>query len=706
MTLTHNQLVLRAGDATLVLGSGILATVALDYRAWIDLWPALPILVAATLLVRSFQLVLGKYAYTSQVGIGALAGSLMAGPEIALLALAVGIVVADHGWLRRDLRPACINGGREVVALTAAYGAYAVALLATGAASPLSYAGMPALVVLAVAYFVASRGLTYFTLMVRGKLGPEDRLLILRYEIVAYALTLVGASAILFTMETLPAVSWPFVAALLGFGGIVLKRIVEEAIQAEEMNKIHAMETVITSNVSLDVSLRRIEALAHRILDWTDFRICQRRDDGFHVLYRGVATQRPRDRDGAAIEADADDLRADVAASGKALVVRDALRDPRTLQLAGGARSLVIQPLMFGEQCIGTLELEHRQPSRYGRKESALIQTCASRIATALHLTDLRRPLLETVRRVDQQVEQLSRAAQVLGAAAQAMTDSMQVVGAGLADQARDVGRGLEATAELTRATERVAEDSAHAAAASVSASDLAARHRSTIEDAMGRLVALKAFVDQSAARVTGLGAASRRVVSFLASIRELADLTNLLALNAAIEAARAGAQGKGFGVVADEVRRLAEQSAAAATEAGQLLADMQQRLSEVDEQMHKGHTGVAGVERVSALGLDALDAIVRATHDAGEGAERITRTADGQRAAYAGLRERMEAVAGISQRNRQGIEAVITRAGDVAAGLEDLGRATQELANVVDMLSEMTRQFAADDSGDYHSVA
>jgi methyl-accepting chemotaxis protein len=108
----------------------------------------------------------------------------------------------------------------------------------------------------------------------------------------------------------------------------------------------------------------------------------------------------------------------------------------------------------------------------------------------------------------------------------------------------------------------------------------------------------------------------------------------------------------------------------------------------------------------VSALGLDALDAIVRATHDAGEGAERITRTADGQRAAYAGLRERMEAVAGISQRNRQGIEAVITRAGDVAAGLEDLGRATQELANVVDMLSEMTRQFAADDSGDYHSVA
>jgi len=704
MTLTHNQLVFRAGDALLVLGSGILAAVALDYRGWISLWPGIPVLAAATLLLRSFQLVLGKYAYTSQLGVGALAGSLMVGPEITLLALAVGTVVADHGWLQRDLRPACINACREVVALAAAYGAYAAALFAAGAGSPLTYQGIPALLIFAVAYFVTSRGLAYFTLTVRGKLGAEDRLLILRYEIVAYTLTLVGVSAILFTLETLPVVSWPFVAALLGFGGFVLKRIVEEAIQAEEMNKIHAMETVITSSVSLEVSLRRIEALAHRILDWTDFRVCQRRDRGFHVLYRGVASQRPRGSDEAGIEAGSEELRASVAASGKALVVRDALRDPRTLHVAGGARSLVIQPLVFAEQCIGTLELEHRQPGRYGRKESALIETCASRIATALHLTDLRRPLRETVRRVDQQVQQLSRAAQVLRSAAQDMTDSMQVVGAGLADQERDARRGLEATAELTRATERVAEDSAQAAAASVSASDLATRHRSTIEDAMGRLVALKAFVDQSAARMTDLGAASRRVVSFLASIRELADLTNLLALNAAIEAARAGAHGKGFGVVADEVRRLAEQSAAAATEAGQLLADMQQRLSEVDDQMHKGHAGVAGVERVSAVGLDALDAIVRATHDAGEGAGRITRTAEGQRAAYAGLRERMEAVAGMSQKNRQGIETVITRAGDVAAGLEGLGRATLELADVVTMLNEMTRQFAADDAGHYHS--
>jgi len=698
MSLTHARFVTRVGDALLVLGGGVLAVVALDYRAWIDLWPAIPIMTVATLVLRSFQFGLGKYASTSQVGIGALAGSLLVGPEATLLGLAAGTVIADHGWLQRDLRPAWINACRETVAVSAAYGVYALAWSLGGDHDPLAAESVPELAVFVAAYFLSSRGLAYFTLLVRGKLRPKDQFQILRYEIVAYALTLAGATTTIVTIEALPVLSWPFVAVPVGAAGFITKRIVEEAIQAEEMNKIHAMETVITSNVGLDVSLRRIEALAHRILDWTDYRVCQRREDTFHLVYHGVAS-----RQGGAGEpgAGVEELRASVVASGTALVVRDALRDGRTLYLAGEARSVVIQPLIFAGQCIGTLELEHREPRRYGRKEVALIETCALRIATALHLTELRRPLRETVRRLTQQVEQLSRAAQVLGSAAQAMTDSMRVAGAGLADQERDLGRGLEATGELTRATERVAEDSADAAAASTSASELAARHRSTIEDAMSRLVALKAFVDQSAARVTDLGAASRRVVSFLASIRELADLTNLLALNAAIEAARAGAHGKGFAVVADEVRRLAEQSAAAATEAGQLLADMQQRLHEVDEQMQKGHAGVAGVERVSAQGLDALDAIVRATHEAGDGAGRITRTAAEQRTAYGGLRERMEAVAGVSRRNRQDLEAAITRAGDVAAGLEDLGRATTELADVAAMLSEMTRQFAAEESSD-----
>ena len=689
------QFVTRTGAVLMAGGSVILAVELLRYETWILLWPAVLIVMLATLALRTFQFGLGKYAYTSQVGVGALAGSLIVGPGATLLGLALGTVIADHGWLRRDLRPAWVNACREVVALSAAYGVFALVLVLARAPGVLTYEGVPALALFALAYFLASRGLYYFTLLARGKLSAEDRLLILRYEIVAYALTSIGAIAVVFTLQLLPPLSWPFVAAPLAFGGFILKRIVEEAIQAEEMNKIHAMETVITSNVGLDASLRRIEELAHRILDWTSYRVCQRRGAAVQVVYDGIVSHDQAPGDGGA---DLDELRAAAVGSKTALVVQDVGRDARTLQFRGGTRSLVIQPLVFADECIGTLELEHWQPRRYGRKELALVETCAFRIATALHITELRRPLLETVRRVDEQVQKLGRAARLLRAAAQAMADSMRVVGAGMQQQEADVTSGLTATEQLTRATEQVARDSADAATASESASEVATRHRSTIEDALGRLVGLKAFVEQSAARVTDLGTASGRVVSFLVSIRELADLTNLLALNAAIEAARAGAHGKGFGVVADEVRRLAEQSGAAASEAGQLVAEMQHRVHEVVQQMEKGRAGVAGVERLSEQGLDALDAVVRATHAARERAGRITETAAGQRAAYGGLRERMQAVATTVKQNREGSDTVITRAGDVAAGLEDLERASRELADVVSMLAELSRRFAAEE--------
>src|SRR5436309_14091105 len=94
--------------------------------------------------------------------------------------------------------------------------------------------------------------------------------------------------------------------------------------------------------------------------------------------------------------------------------------------------------------------------------------------------------------------------------------------------------------------------------------------------------MALKAFMGESSAKVQQLGQLSRRITGFIASIRELADMTNLLALNAAIEAARAGKHGKGFAVVAEEVRRLAEQSGSAGEEAGGVVQDIERAVGEV----------------------------------------------------------------------------------------------------------------------------
>src|SRR5437667_4192851 len=205
----------------------------------------------------------------------------------------------------------------------------------------------------------------------------------------------------------------------------------------------------------------------------------------------------------------------------------------------------------------------------------------------------------------------------------------------------------------LSQMSRRVSDDGAEAARASSSASEVAAKNRQQIRDAIELLVALKTFVGESSIKVQRLGQVSRRITGFIASIRELADMTNLLALNAAIEAARAGKHGKGFAVVAEEVRHLAEQSASAAAEAAQLVEDIHRQVGEVVEQMRRGQGNVGGGEEGSAGALEAQDPIVAATADDTTHARRIAAAAGDQDKAFGKLRQRIHAVAEIAGKNR-----------------------------------------------------
>jgi methyl-accepting chemotaxis protein len=674
-------------------GSVVLIGVLVADPRWMGQAPEIVVLFAAAIALRGMVIPLSKYSYLTQTALVGLAGSLLVGVPATVIAIAGAILAADSAWQRKPLRVAWINLGREVIALVAAYGMYATVLHWLDVTAPeLRIELLPAFAGYALAYFVFSRLLFYFSLIIRAKLEPAERMMIIRYEVIGYAATVLATTIFVAVVVSWSLGAWVIVGLVLTFLGLLLKQMVEEAISAEELNKIHAMEAVITANISLEDSFQRIERLAHRLVDWGDFRIYRIHDGVMTLVHRSAQGRAGRGEP----SEDTAALRHQVVATGETAVIDDVTRDKRVADAPLEVQSLVIVPLKFGDQVIGTLEIEHHKKNSYRRQDVLTITTFANQLATAVHITDLRRPLVETVERMTRQLATIAQTAEALKHGAAAVATSTGVIREGVRREEGEVSGGLEATESLAQVSRRVSDDGAGAARASIAASDVASRNRTQIRDAIERLVALKSFVSESSAKVQQLGQMSRRITGFIASIRELADMTNLLALNAAIEAARAGKHGKGFAVVADEVRHLAEQSGTAAAEAGDLVQDIHRQVGEVVEQMRKGQVNVGGVEELSAAALEALDAIVAATAEATAHAGRIADAAGEQDQAFTRLRQRINAVATIAGQNRTEADDVATRAVEAAQGLTDLERATRDLEQVATMLRDLTRGFAS----------
>ncbi|MBI1723520.1 MAG: GAF domain-containing protein [Gemmatimonadetes bacterium] len=681
-----------AYPAVLAVAGGLVLAGAVALHPQPQSWPVVLLLVAAATVLRRYAVSLSKFSYLSLTSFVGLTGSVLFGAAPTLLAMATACLAGDWGWLRKPWRAATINAGREVLALAASFGVYAGTLKIGGLEEHgLGVDLVPALVFFTIAYFLVGRALFYFTLLLRGKLMEDEQSLILRYEVVAYFVSALSTATSLIAVATLEPRSWPFVGAMLLFAGWMVKRLLEEAIGAEERTKVLAVDMAVTADLSLVDSLDRIARLANRLVDWSDLRIYRQDGDRVRRIYRSPQGAEHRDEPGD----DVDALRAAVIASGEVVVVLDARTDPRVTTPRPTAQSLLVVPLRFGDLTIGTLELEHAKRNMYGPKAVTLVGTLATQVSSAIHIADLREPLVETVQRIGTEVRAVAAAVEKLRWAAARSEEHAGAIKRAAAQQELEVQANLGATESLTDAARRVASDGRDAAARSVDASRTATLNRDTIGGAVQRLVDLKSFVSDSSQQVRSLQKVTRSINDFIAVIRDIADQTNLLALNAAIEAARAGGHGRGFAVVADEVRRLADQSARAAGEASQLVAAIQQQMAGVVEQMRRGEQAVGGVEEISSASLAALEAIVRSTADATGHAHSIAGTAAEQDAALGLLAERIRSSADISRRNRREAEEMASRAGDQARELAELERSTRELEAVASQLGEVARRFA-----------
>lgn len=212
------------------------------------------------------------------------------------------------------------------------------------------------------------------------------------------------------------------------------------------------------------------------------------------------------------------------------------------------------------------------------------------------------------------------------------------------------------AVEELTTSIEQVAQRAQQAQASADQTRDQSRQGSSVVRNTANEMRAIASKVRDSAEMTRKLGERSQAIDSIVGTIRDIADQTNLLALNAAIEAARAGEQGRGFAVVADEVRKLAERTSQSTQQIGGLIATIRSEIEVVVGDMQSGEVQMESGVALAEQAQSAIDAISNNANEINQLVHDISLALKEQTVASQDVARNVEQVAQLSEENSRAV--------------------------------------------------